>query len=220
MASAAEGDDFTLNRKGLRISGVPQGVQRSTHFLQLPFRFSIPLMIFSILLQYTPRILLSFRVLIFYSWLISQSIFVVSVITDDCRNLAGKYTSNPYFVSCEYSPTPMLVVIGLGISMVIFAAVVGRVRLKSDIPIAGNSRLIARECHPEDIQEDEPLRRSQWGSRKTGEPPTEWCAFSSLPVEGFQRSKTKSPSLGTRLRFPFGEHSAVKEDEIPLHGVS
>jgi len=115
----------------------------------------------------------------------------------------------------------MLVVIGLGILMIVFAVVVGRVRLKSDIPIAGNSKLIARECHPEDIQEDEPLRRLQWELRKTGEPPTEWCAFSSLPVEGFQESKTKSPSLGTRLRFPFRKHSAVKkEDEIPLHGVS
>jgi len=159
-------------------------------------------------------------VLIFDSWLISQSIFVVSVITDNGRNLAGKYTSNPYYVSCGYSPAPMLVVIGLGIMMIIFAVVVGRVRLKSDIPIAGNSKLIARECHPEDIQEDEPLRRLQWGLRKTGEPPTEWYAFSSLPVEGLQESKTKSPSLGTRFRLPFRKYSAVKEDEIPLHGVS
>jgi len=51
MASAAEWDGFALNRKGLRVSGVPQGAQRSTHLLQLPYRFSIPLMIFSILLQ-------------------------------------------------------------------------------------------------------------------------------------------------------------------------
>ncbi|KAG9253452.1 uncharacterized protein F5Z01DRAFT_623591 [Emericellopsis atlantica] len=47
-------------KKALRVSS-PMGMQRSSHFLSLPFRYSVPLMTVSILLH----------------WLISQSIFLV-----------------------------------------------------------------------------------------------------------------------------------------------
>lgn len=46
MAAAYEWNKFGSSRKGLRVSA-PLGEQRSTYFLQLPLRFSLPLMAIS-----------------------------------------------------------------------------------------------------------------------------------------------------------------------------
>ena len=54
---------YSYHRKGLRISGVRQGEQRSTYFLSLPYRFAIPLMFLSGILH----------------WLTSQSLFSIAL---------------------------------------------------------------------------------------------------------------------------------------------
>jgi hypothetical protein len=56
-------NQFAATRKGLRVSIRPEQSQRSTYFLQLPYRYGIPLMVFSGVLH----------------WLCSQSLFLVSV---------------------------------------------------------------------------------------------------------------------------------------------
>ncbi|KAF2028392.1 hypothetical protein EK21DRAFT_27986, partial [Setomelanomma holmii] len=61
LALAREWESYALHRKGLRISGVPQGAQRSTYFLQLPYRIGLPFMAISAFLH----------------WLVSQSFFLV-----------------------------------------------------------------------------------------------------------------------------------------------
>ncbi|KAF2834550.1 hypothetical protein M501DRAFT_1000189 [Patellaria atrata CBS 101060] len=58
MLATLELHDFVKHRKGLRVSTVPKKEQRGTYFLQVPYRYGIPLMIISILLH----------------WLVSQSI--------------------------------------------------------------------------------------------------------------------------------------------------
>lgn len=63
MVVAAEWNDYISERKTLRLSA-PRGVQRSAYFLSLPYRYSITLMILSVLLH----------------WFISQSIFVVQTV--------------------------------------------------------------------------------------------------------------------------------------------
>ena len=60
--SAMEWSDFVLERKTLRVSN-PKGAQRSTYFLQLPYKMGVPLIVVSGLLH----------------WLVSQSIFLVVV---------------------------------------------------------------------------------------------------------------------------------------------
>ncbi|KAH7392189.1 hypothetical protein DE146DRAFT_661877 [Phaeosphaeria sp. MPI-PUGE-AT-0046c] len=62
MLGAYEWMSYAHKRKGLRISRMPSGAQRSTYFLQLPYRFGIPLIIISGTMH----------------WLVSQSIFVVA----------------------------------------------------------------------------------------------------------------------------------------------
>jgi hypothetical protein len=54
---------YAHKRKSLRVSRPAEGAQRSTYFLQLPYRFALPLMVLSGLLH----------------WLVSQSIFLVAI---------------------------------------------------------------------------------------------------------------------------------------------
>ena len=63
MLVANEWNDFIRERKTLRLSS-PQGIQRSSYFLSLPYRFAIPLLISSGTLH----------------WLVSQSVFVIQSI--------------------------------------------------------------------------------------------------------------------------------------------
>ncbi|KAF9891764.1 hypothetical protein FE257_003245 [Aspergillus nanangensis] len=63
MSLAQEWSAFGIQRKGLRVSRVPRGHQRSTYFLSLPYRYSIPLLAMSALLH----------------WIISQSLFLVVI---------------------------------------------------------------------------------------------------------------------------------------------
>ena len=63
MVVADEWNGFINERQTLRLSN-PHGIQRSSYFLSLPYRFAVPLIIVSGTLQ----------------WLISQSVFVVQTI--------------------------------------------------------------------------------------------------------------------------------------------
>ncbi|KAF2476761.1 uncharacterized protein BDR25DRAFT_375874 [Lindgomyces ingoldianus] len=72
MLLAYEWDGYSKTRKGLRVSTKQQGAQRSTYFLQLPYRYAVPLMVFSTVIH----------------WLASQSIFVVSV---ELYNMFGEH---------------------------------------------------------------------------------------------------------------------------------
>ncbi|KAF6796528.1 hypothetical protein CSOJ01_13126 [Colletotrichum sojae] len=58
-----EWDRFSNEAKSLRVSTTPEGTQRDTYFLQLPYRYSLPILIFSGGLH----------------WLISQTFFLVNL---------------------------------------------------------------------------------------------------------------------------------------------
>jgi hypothetical protein len=71
ICSAREWNNYALHRKGLRVTETPQGFQKSTHFLQLPYRWAIPLTVAQGFLH----------------WFLSQSVFLVRV---DMRNREGE----------------------------------------------------------------------------------------------------------------------------------
>jgi hypothetical protein len=62
MHAAYEWSSYISERKTLRLSS-PHGIQRGTYFLTIPYRFALPLQLFSAALH----------------WLISQSLFVIDV---------------------------------------------------------------------------------------------------------------------------------------------
>lgn len=106
MLVALEWSKYAKGRKHLRVS-TPKGRQRSKHFLQLPYRYAIPLMIVSGLLH----------------WLISQSIFLAVVAS---YNEVGDLNNAVQIASCGFSPLAMVCVLVLGVLLVLGTCLFGR----------------------------------------------------------------------------------------------
>ncbi|KAF9061621.1 hypothetical protein BDP27DRAFT_1485807, partial [Rhodocollybia butyracea] len=139
---ALEWSSYAHSCKPLRVSD-PRGDQRSTYFLNIPFRFGIPLMVYSAL----PH------------WLLSQSIFIVAVTFWDDNRID---TLNS-ITSCGYSPAAMILTAIGGVLLLLSSLAVGFKHLKCDMPLAGScSKAISAAFHPPEDGSD-PLRPMKWG---------------------------------------------------------
>lgn len=128
MLLAVEFNDYAAERKPLRVSW-PKGLQRSTYYLSLPYRYSIPLLIAHTILH----------------WLVSQSLFFVEVILYD---MVGNLTPER-LITCGYSPMAIIFAVVLGISMMIVILGLGFRHFKNSMPLAGScSAAISAACHP------------------------------------------------------------------------
>ncbi|KAJ3529869.1 hypothetical protein NM208_g9563 [Fusarium decemcellulare] len=170
MLSANEWSYFGAGRKALRVSSSPVGEQRSRYFLQIPYRFGIPLLLLSILMH----------------WMSSQSIFVIAVERLNESTMALEW----YFVSCGYSPAAIICAIAISLLMAIGIVVVGCRRLPTVIPVVGSCSLaIAAACHhPNGVpQPDAPLLPLQWGvmegNSATAGSGYRHCGLSAHPVK-------------------------------------
>jgi hypothetical protein len=170
MTSAAEYSSYGIKRKGLRVSTRPIDAQRTTYFLQLPYRFSFPLLAFSALTH----------------WLVSQAIFVVYIRWTPTPNYSSQNV-----LSCGWSPLALICLILVTAAMIGFLLAVGCRKLESNIPVAGScSAAIAAACHQDDI--DAMKKTVMWGvtsmdrggilghcsfSSREVEPPDEECVY-------------------------------------------
>lgn len=117
-------------KKGLRVSGPREGSQRSTYWLSLPYRYSIPLLV-------------SYTVL---HWLVSESIFYVRVIMYDATQ---KRVPDADVNACGWSPMALVLAIAVGSLMVLALGVLSMRTYGSCIPLAGScSAAISAACHP------------------------------------------------------------------------
>ena len=165
-----------MHRKGPRVSAVPHGEQRSTYFLQLPYKIAFPLMVLSGMLH----------------WLTSQSIFLVSMQEE--TQYGNFQNSMAEFLTCGYSPPAILAVVLLGIGMVIIVSYCGTRTFRGGMPlVATSSACISAFCHlPESAEEiDAAFRTVSWGVTETRDQQKlehNHCSFSSqyvrLPEEG------------------------------------
>lgn len=176
MLMGYEWTSYAYKRKGLRTSRKPFGAQRSTYFLQLPYRFGIPLVLGSGTLH----------------WLVSQSIFVVALDLYDqyegLDNSAVGCAANAVTKTCGYSPIAMLAVVIVGIFMVLAVIAFGYVPYKRGISLVGSCSLaISAACHPGQYSADGNASLSeqklQWGVVSTTVDGIGHCAFSSREVE-------------------------------------
>jgi hypothetical protein len=156
---ASEWNQFSQTRKGLRVSTNPRGAQRTTYFLQLPYRISLPLIAVSGILH----------------WLCSQSLFLVSVSVN--ARARQEYFNEPTpvdpldtmvfdFTSCGYSPRAIIVTIVVSALMLLAALGVGRKRFKTAMPISSTcSASISAMCHlpKSENREDAALHPVKWG---------------------------------------------------------
>jgi hypothetical protein len=152
MSLATEWESYTLQRKGLRVSCAPKGEQRSTYFLQLPYRIAVPVSILSAFLH----------------WLVSQSFFLVSVqLYGHDKTMGWQFLpDNPGTrVSCGYSLLPVLILLGSGSVLVVAIIVRGLIPLRSATPIIGScSAAIAAACQPLDEDDGEAsTEKVEWG---------------------------------------------------------
>ncbi|KIW71268.1 hypothetical protein PV04_03451 [Phialophora macrospora] len=173
MWLASEWSDFASQRKTLRVSK-PKESQRSTHFLQLPYKIAVPLMVLSGLLH----------------WLISQSIFL-AVIAEYAPT--GRLFDDVAIASCGFSPLAMILVIVFGGLIIVVTVGLGWFRTyDSSIPLVGSCSLaIAAACHQPEWDRDASLKPVQWGvipdvvdGKGVGH-----CAFTSGEVEPLLEGK-------------------------------
>ena len=167
-----EWNSYARERKGLRVSKVPEGLQRSTYFLQLPYRFALPLIIFSGVLH----------------WLVSQSIFLVAIdrYSEEDNNLINVALTN--LRSFGYSLVAIICFLILSFLMLIAAIGSGRLPIKAGMNLAGScSAAISAACHSEEFDKTSGYvsarEKLQWGVVKARHNRIGHCTFSTLPVQ-------------------------------------
>jgi len=88
MHVAEEWNGYATERKTLRVSH-PEGIQRSSYFISLPFKYGIPMMILITTLH----------------WLISQSVFLVSTTAlwpTDTEDVSSSFEVVGYSTSASF----------------------------------------------------------------------------------------------------------------------
>jgi hypothetical protein len=169
---------YSQHRKGLRVTRQPSGAQRSTYFLQLPYRFGIPLMVLSVTLH----------------WLVSQSIFLAAIELYEVNGDLGVGSSSQRdFKTLGYSPLAVIAVLVLGGLMIISMVAFGYIPYKRGMPLAGTCSLaISAACHPtEQVEGDESIAEKmlQWGVVSIGDDEIGHCAFSVDEVGAVVKGK-------------------------------
>lgn len=152
MAGADEWNKLgdPTERKGLRVTE-PRGSQRGTYFLQLPYRWALPLIAVSWMLH----------------WLLSQSFFLVRIEYFD-REGTNRYSKS----ACGVSHSSLVTFFAVGLVLYAVVQLLGQVSMFPRLPPAGSSSLvISAACHPP-VTEDEPHQKEvSWGLITQKHPP-------------------------------------------------
>lgn len=144
MAHAKEWNSLAQTRKGLRVTR-PEGSQRSTYFLQLPYKWATPLLFTSGLLH----------------WLLSQSFFLVRI---DMKNREGVILEEHSKTACGISRMSLLIFFVVAFLLVCVISVIALQPLEQKIPFAAScSLVISAACHPPTQEVDVQLKEVKWG---------------------------------------------------------
>ena len=184
MLLSAEYLKFASQRRTLRVT-CPRSNQRSTYWLQLPYRYAIPFLIAMGVLH----------------WLVSQSIFLVRVAVID------QYGNQDYsreVGGCGWSPDALVATIVVGALVIAALVGFGFRRLPDGMPVASScSGAISAACHRADGEgEDMVLMPLKYGivneieevdSNRVGFRQVGFSAGEVQPLieEGFYGSRTE-----------------------------
>ncbi|KAK2624589.1 hypothetical protein QTJ16_005782 [Diplocarpon rosae] len=164
MVSADEWARFAVHRKALRTTE-PQGQQRSTYWLSLPWTYALPLASASSLLH----------------WLISQSLFVSRT---EVLNTRGEPEELSY-MNVGYNPLAILLALLFGVALLLAMLANGWRRLTHGSVLVGNNSLAIAAACQRGAEQGAERGRVMWGAvRHEGEDGTPGhCCFSSGKVE-------------------------------------
>lgn len=127
QCSAIEWASYIGTRKPLRVTW-PKGQQQSTYYLNLPYKYGVPLVIMLAVLHF----------------LISQSIFLARV---QYYNPDGTKSVN-FISTTAYSPLGLLVVVCVGGTLILALVAHSFRKIDNRIPVHGNSSaVISALCH-------------------------------------------------------------------------
>jgi hypothetical protein len=119
------------NAQGLRVSR-PKGQQRSTLYLQLPYLYSVPLLVASTLLH----------------WFLSRSIFITRINSHGLAQYGIVDDQDKIIDAIGWSPIPLICTLVLAFAMILVLWMNGFRRYNASMPLAGiNSVSISAACH-------------------------------------------------------------------------
>jgi len=146
MAFADEYARYFRRRQPLRVTR-PRGAQRTTHFLTLPYRYILPIMVVSATAHF----------------LLSQGFFLVAV---DVFNLDGDIDLEQTIMTVGFSISALILLVTIVGLVVVTGLGMGLRRYPPGIPLAGpNSAAISAACHVAEGEDGEEtaMREIQWG---------------------------------------------------------
>ncbi|KAH7139080.1 hypothetical protein B0J11DRAFT_516048 [Dendryphion nanum] len=165
----SEWQSYGRQRKGLRVSTECRGSQRTTYFLGLPYKHSIPLAILSSLLH----------------WALSQTLFLVDIDRQSYHFDVRQWRSIDATFGVGFSPLGVVVFIVL-VSVTIISLLLAAIsRFETVVPRVSNcSFAIAAACHLPRNQDGVETSESkvQWGVTEQPEHGVGHCSFSMLEV--------------------------------------
>jgi hypothetical protein len=181
MLVAREWSKYSTHRKALRVSN-PTGAQRSSYFLSVPYKYGIPLLVCSSLLQ----------------WLVSQSVFLIRTLNFDPTS-TGTLASQSNRVG--FSPIGIIAAYALtGLMFLVLLLLAFGMRFPSGnkgMPLVATcSAAISASCHRPPADYDAWQLPVQWGVTPSGAEGGEplggkvgHCSFTtatdvSRPIEG------------------------------------
>lgn len=181
MLIEREWHQYAHKRQGLRVSSAKKGQQRSSYFLQVPYRYGLPFVaVFAAL-----------------HWLLSESIFLVAIqnfgyptadvpADADPLSIKRENLSNQDFITVGYSPLAILLVIITSVCFLAVFLVQVFWPLGDTMPVMGNcSAVIAAGCHldTKDTKADIAEGKVQWGVVSTSLEGIGHCGFWSNEVK-------------------------------------
>ncbi|KAE9582748.1 hypothetical protein CGMCC3_g1083 [Colletotrichum fructicola] len=174
MVMAHEYARFASARKPLRVTR-PYGEQRSTFWLQLPYRYIVPIMV----------------IMAFMHWSVSRSIYLVQLEIYDNN---GELMEGRSVTGCGYSPPPIVLSLCLGGAMILLLLGLSARRLDPGMPIAGSCSLaISAAAHAGKNEVDAAAQHIQYGvitEDGIDERGRRRIGFSSRPVEKLVAGET------------------------------
>ncbi|KAL3303888.1 hypothetical protein RB213_015992 [Colletotrichum asianum] len=174
MVMAHEYVRFASVRKPLRVTR-PYGGQRSTLWLQLPYRYIVPIMV----------------IMAVTHWSLSRSIYLVQL--EICDN-NGELIPGRSVAGCGYSLPPNILSLCLGGAMILLLLVLSARKSDPGVPIAGSCSLaISAAAHAGQDEVDAAARHLQYGvisEDGTGGRDRRRVDFSSRPVEKLVAGET------------------------------
>ncbi|OAL07035.1 hypothetical protein IQ06DRAFT_207844, partial [Phaeosphaeriaceae sp. SRC1lsM3a] len=121
----------------------PMGLQRETYFLQLPYRYAVPLILVSVALH----------------WLLSQALYSQQT---DLHAGSGHF----YVLSmCRFSSARVLILLIVALVLLMFLGFVGSRPMQERLPPAAScSLVISAACHPPRTEVDPHMKKVRWGA--------------------------------------------------------